>query len=153
MICEIGKGTGYLGRYGDSLLDGGFWLQRPVGTRYCPGLHPAPKTSSSSSTSDTRALSRCLNARDVVLSIDPHIYRVENNIPLHILSFVCRKMECHIVFCAFARQVATWGSEFCFKIRFQFLNLGQRLRWSRGSLLTLSTQVRGFKPGRNRQDF
>ena len=29
----------------------------------------------------------------------------------------------------------------------------KRLRWSRGSVLPLSTQVRGFKPGRSRQDF
>ena len=29
----------------------------------------------------------------------------------------------------------------------------QRLRWSRGSALPLSTQVRGFKPGQSRQDF
>ena len=29
----------------------------------------------------------------------------------------------------------------------------RRLRWSRGSVLPLSTQVRGFKPGRSRQDF
>ena len=31
--------------------------------------------------------------------------------------------------------------------------LYQWLRWSRGSMLPLSTQVRGFKPGRSRQDF
>ena len=30
---------------------------------------------------------------------------------------------------------------------------GKRFRWSSGSVLPLSTQVRGFKPGRNRQDF
>jgi hypothetical protein len=29
----------------------------------------------------------------------------------------------------------------------------QRLRWSRGSLLALGTQVRGFKPGRSRRIF
>jgi hypothetical protein len=29
----------------------------------------------------------------------------------------------------------------------------ERLRWSRGSMLPLSTQVRGFKPGRSCQDF
>jgi hypothetical protein len=29
----------------------------------------------------------------------------------------------------------------------------QRRRWSKGSVLPLSTQVRGFKPGRSRQDF
>jgi hypothetical protein len=29
----------------------------------------------------------------------------------------------------------------------------KRLWWSRGSVLFLSTQVRGFKPGRSRQDF
>ena len=29
----------------------------------------------------------------------------------------------------------------------------KRLRWSRGSVLPLSTQVCGFKPGRSRQDF
>ena len=29
----------------------------------------------------------------------------------------------------------------------------KRLRWSRGSALPLSIQVRGFKPGRNSQDF
>jgi hypothetical protein len=29
----------------------------------------------------------------------------------------------------------------------------KRLRWSRGSVLPLSTQVRGFKTGRSRQDF
>ena len=29
----------------------------------------------------------------------------------------------------------------------------QRLRWSSGSVLPLSTQVRGFKPGRSHQDF
>ena len=29
----------------------------------------------------------------------------------------------------------------------------KRLRWSRGSALPLSTQFRGFKPGRNRLDF
>jgi len=29
----------------------------------------------------------------------------------------------------------------------------ERLRWSRGSVLPLSTQVRGFKPGQSRQDF
>jgi len=28
-----------------------------------------------------------------------------------------------------------------------------RLWWSGGSMLLLSTQVRGFKPGRSRQDF
>jgi hypothetical protein len=28
-----------------------------------------------------------------------------------------------------------------------------RLQWSKGSVLILSTQVRGFKPGRSRQDF
>jgi len=28
-----------------------------------------------------------------------------------------------------------------------------RLRWSRGSVLPLSTQVRRFKPGRSHQDF
>ena len=26
-------------------------------------------------------------------------------------------------------------------------------RWSRGSVLSFGTQVRGFKPGRSRQDF
>ena len=31
--------------------------------------------------------------------------------------------------------------------------LAKRLRWSRGSVLPLSTQVHGFKPSRNRQDF
>ena len=29
----------------------------------------------------------------------------------------------------------------------------KRLRWPRGSVLALSTQVRGFKPGRNRRIF
>ena len=29
----------------------------------------------------------------------------------------------------------------------------QQLRWSRGSVLAFSTQVRGFKPGRSRQIF
>jgi len=29
----------------------------------------------------------------------------------------------------------------------------ERLRWSRGSVLAFSTQVRGFKPGRNRRIF
>ena len=29
----------------------------------------------------------------------------------------------------------------------------EQLRWSRSSVLPLSTQVRGFKPGRSRQDF
>jgi hypothetical protein len=29
----------------------------------------------------------------------------------------------------------------------------QQLWWSRGSVLPLSTQVRGFNPGRSRQDF
>jgi len=29
----------------------------------------------------------------------------------------------------------------------------KRLQWSRGSVLPLSTQVRGFKPGRSHQDF
>ena len=29
----------------------------------------------------------------------------------------------------------------------------QRLRWSRGSVLAFSTQVRGFKPGRSRRIF
>jgi hypothetical protein len=29
----------------------------------------------------------------------------------------------------------------------------QRLRWSMASVLPLSTQVRGFTPGRSRQDF
>ena len=29
----------------------------------------------------------------------------------------------------------------------------ERLRWSRGSVLTFGTQVRGFKPGRSRQIF
>ena len=29
----------------------------------------------------------------------------------------------------------------------------KRLRWSRGSVLPLNTQVRGFKSGRSRQDF
>ena len=28
-----------------------------------------------------------------------------------------------------------------------------RLRWSRGSVLAFGTQVRGFKPGRNRRIF
>jgi hypothetical protein len=31
--------------------------------------------------------------------------------------------------------------------------LSKRLRWSKGSVLPLSTQVRGFEPGRSRQDF
>jgi hypothetical protein len=31
--------------------------------------------------------------------------------------------------------------------------LTEQLLWSRGSVLPLSTQVRGFKPGRSRQDF
>ena len=37
----------------------------------------------------------------------------------------------------------------------QDLNQGplKRRQWSRGSVLPLSTRVRGFKPGRNRQDF
>jgi len=30
---------------------------------------------------------------------------------------------------------------------------GKRFRWSRGSVLALSTLVRGLKPGRSRQDF
>ena len=30
---------------------------------------------------------------------------------------------------------------------------GERLRWSRGSVLAFSTQVRGFKPGRSRRIF
>ena len=29
----------------------------------------------------------------------------------------------------------------------------KRLRWSRGSVLAFSTQVRGFKPGRSRRIF
>ena len=29
----------------------------------------------------------------------------------------------------------------------------KRLQWSRGSVLPLSTQVRGFKPGRSLQNF
>jgi hypothetical protein len=29
----------------------------------------------------------------------------------------------------------------------------KRLRWSRGSVLTFGTQVRGFKPGRSPSDF
>ena len=29
----------------------------------------------------------------------------------------------------------------------------ERLRWSRGSVLAFGTQVRGFKPGRNRRIF
>ena len=34
-----------------------------------------------------------------------------------------------------------------------YLNARQRLWWSRGSTLPLSTQVRRFKPGRSHQDF
>ena len=30
---------------------------------------------------------------------------------------------------------------------------GKRLRWSRGSVLAFGTQIRGFKPGRNRRFF
>ena len=30
---------------------------------------------------------------------------------------------------------------------------GKLLRWSRGSVLAFSTQVRGFKPGRSRRIF
>ena len=32
-------------------------------------------------------------------------------------------------------------------------NRRQRLQWSRGSALPVSSQFRGFKPGRSRQDF
>ena len=32
-------------------------------------------------------------------------------------------------------------------------SMNERLRWSRGSMLTFSTQVRGFKPGRSRRIF
>ena len=39
----------------------------------------------------------------------------------------------------------------CFEASFNMF-LG-RLRWSRGSVLAFSTQVRGFKPGRSRQIF
>ena len=31
--------------------------------------------------------------------------------------------------------------------------ISKRIRWSRGSVLAFSTQVRGFKPGRNRRIF
>ena len=31
--------------------------------------------------------------------------------------------------------------------------LENRLRWSRGSVLAFSTQIRGFKPGRSRRIF
>ena len=31
--------------------------------------------------------------------------------------------------------------------------VGKRLRWSKGSVLTFGTQVRGFKPGRSRRIF
>ena len=36
---------------------------------------------------------------------------------------------------------------------FSTLSHKQRLRWSRGSVLAFSTQVRGFKPGRSRRIF
>ena len=36
---------------------------------------------------------------------------------------------------------------------FRPLQTLQRLRWSRGSVLAFSTQVRGFKPGRSRRIF
>ena len=41
-------------------------------------------------------------------------------------------------------------NEPCFKLCKSYF---KRIRWSMGSVLNLSTQVPGFKPGRNRQDF
>ena len=49
-----------------------------------------------------------------------------------------------------------WLSGYCvFKDRSAFTSssVGKRLWWSGGSVLPLSTQVCGFKPGRSRQDF
>ena len=41
---------------------------------------------------------------------------------------------------------------YCALTTFIYASL-KRLRWSRGSVLTFSTQVRGFKPGRSRRIF
>ena len=44
--------------------------------------------------------------------------------------------------------------KYCFSSsRFSARNTFYRLRWSRGSVLAFSTQVRGFKPGRSRRIF
>ena len=51
--------------------------------------------------------------------------------------------------CSCVGQVAAWLHSFLNAT----LGRGERLRWSRGSVLPLSTQVRGFKPDRSRQDF
>ena len=44
-------------------------------------------------------------------------------------------------------------SEANFKYGPVFAHTFKRLRWSRGSVLTFGTQVRGFKPGRRRRIF
>ena len=45
-----------------------------------------------------------------------------------------------------------YSDQFVYTI-FISLYPNQRLRWSRGSVLAFSTQVRGFKPGRSRRIF
>jgi hypothetical protein len=57
---------------------------------------------------------------------------------------------CPMCVIAKPRKARSWpgiGSKCCNK------NIYKRLRWSRGSVLPLSTQVRGFKSGRSHQDF
>jgi len=52
----------------------------------------------------------------------------------------------------FHRRLASKAMPRYFRINIESIKV-EGLRWSRGSVLPLSTQVRRFKPGRRRQDF
>ena len=46
-----------------------------------------------------------------------------------------------------------WHNRSTYKYLFMSIHNNKRLRWSRGSVLAFSTQVRGFKPGRSHRIF
>jgi hypothetical protein len=84
----------------------------------------------------------------VVCSVRVHSYKVNWS-----LLYPNRKNVRH-----FNAQFSSFSNSFLlvvkqFLLQFLLKHPVKKLRWSRGSVLPLSTQVRGFKPGRSRQYF
>jgi hypothetical protein len=81
--------------------------------------------------------------------VHTHTYTHKRHITWHLtmVTSIFSNMHCpfHQVTCATSCHLQRTSKHKAQKLK--------RLRWSRGSVLPLSTRVRGFKPGRSREDF
>ena len=66
----------------------------------------------------------------------------------HLIKYRELKGACSEIHTKQINTMCGWDVEF-----FNVNPVGKRLRWSRGSVLAFSTQVRGFNPGRSRRIF